>query len=383
MRYVIANVARTIWSEPRAAAPPVRVWRDWVLVGVLIPAGAVEVLLRDDLIWKPLTIAVTTGLILTLLWRRTRPLQMLAIAFGTGAVMDVVAILSDRPWELPGAAAAVLLLPYALLRWGSGREAAIGAPIMLLPVLTSVFLADDLAEEVIGGAIVVLLAAALGAAVRFQANSRLQALEGVALREREQIARELHDTVAHHVSAIAIQAQAGRALAPARPGAATEALAVIEEEASRTLAEMRAMVGVLRRGEDAELAPRPGVGDIARLSRDLGGPPVHVELAGDVGRLGPALDAALFRLAQESVTNAVRHAREATRIDVRIRADRDVVRLTVEDDGRGSPDATGAAGFGLAGMRERAALLGGSLVAGPGPGGGWIVDAVLPRGARP
>lgn len=379
---MVENVARTIWSEPRATAPPARVWRDWVLVGVLVPAAAVEVLLRDDSAWKPLTIAITTGLLLTLLWRRTRPLQMLALVFGTTTALDVVAIAGGMDWEIPGTAGALLLLPYALFRWGSGREAALGLPIMLLPVVTTVFRTDNVAEDVVGGAAVLLLASALGAAVRFQVNSRARTLEGVALREREQIARELHDTVAHHVSAIAIQAQAGRALAPSRPDAALDALALIEEEASRTLTEMRTMVGVLRRGEEAELAPRPGVADIPRLARDVGGPPVHLEVRGDVGGIGPSLDAALYRLAQESITNAVRHARDATRIDVRIRADRDTVRLTVADDGHGSFAAGGAPGYGLAGMRERVTLLGGSLDAGPGPEGGWLVDAELPRGGH-
>ena len=103
--------------------------------------------------------------------------------------------------------------------------------------------------------------------MRYRASSRLRETDQVKLREREQLARELHDTVAHHVSAIAIRAQAGRALAPSRPDAAVDALEVIEEEASRTLDELRAMVGALRQGEEPDLAPQRGVADIERLGR--------------------------------------------------------------------------------------------------------------------
>ena len=197
------------------------------------------------------------------------------------------------------------------------------------------------------------------------------------------MARELHDTVAHHVSAIAIQAQAGRTAA-SRPDAAVDALGAIEEEASRTLAEMRAMVGALRQGEEPELAPQRGVADIHRLARGAGeGPRVDVELAGDLDGLRPSVDAALYRLAQESITNAVRHARHATRIDVRVTGDNDDVRLTVRDDGDGPSGADWSLGYGLVGMTERAMLLGGTLEAGPGADGGWTVNALLPRNGRP
>ena len=148
------------------------------------------------------------------------------------------------------------------------------------------------------------------------------------------LARELHDTVAHHVSAIAIRAQAGRVVARSDPAAALDALVVIEEEASRTLAEMRDLVGALRRGTEADLAPQRGVADIERLT-DSSGPLPHVavELSGDLEGLRPSLDATLYRLAQESITNAVRHARHATRIQVTVRGEPACVRLTVGDDG--------------------------------------------------
>jgi signal transduction histidine kinase len=283
----------------------------------------------------------------------------------------------------------VLLFPYALLRWGSGRDAVIGMGLILgLQVVTETAAGNfgDLSLDMA----FFLLSAALGAAVRYRTGARLRERDQVRLREREQLARELHDTVAHHVSAIAVRAQAGRTLAATQPTAAVDALEVIEEAASRTLTELRAIVGALRDGDDADLAPQRGVHDIARLATPAGGPRVdvepttaadepriQVELAGDLEGLQPMVDAAVYRIAQESITNAVRHARHATRIDVRVTGERDCVRLTVLDDGE--PGAAAPPGYGLAGMTERAALLGGTLEAGPSSGRGWLVTATLPR----
>ena len=140
------------------------------------------------------------------------------------------------------------------------------------------------------------------------------------------------------------------------------------------------MVAVLRDGDEAELAPHRGVDDIERLARDAAhGPRIHVELEGDLDALRPSLGAAVYRLAQESITNATQHARGASRIDVRVAGENDCVRLTVRDDGESGGDDAGRSGYGLIGMTERAALLGGTLAAGPEPGRGWTVSAVLPR----
>ena len=163
-----------------------------------------------------------------------------------------------------------------------------------------------------------------------------------------------------------------------------DALEVIEEAASRTLVDLRGLVGALRDGEDADLAPQRGVADIERLAHAAGdGPRVDVQLAGDLDDLRPLVDAAIYRIAQESITNAVRHARHATRIDVRVTGDRDRVRVTVRDDGDDGTSAAGrSSGYGLVGMTERAALLGGTLEAGPNADSGWTVTAALPRDGK-
>nr|WP_269440740.1 histidine kinase [Micromonospora tarapacensis] len=222
---------------------------------------------------------------------------------------------------------------------------------------------------------------ALATAFRYRARLLARGLDQAKLLERERLARDLHDTVAHHVSAMAIRAQAGIAVAQARPDAAVDALRVIEAEAARALAEMRAMVRVLRRAEPADLAPNPSIPDIARLAGwSPPGPVVDVELLGDLDDIPATVGTAVYRLAQESVTNARRHARHATRIEVRVAADAGSVRLRVSDDGdTGSTRPAGAGGFGIVGMTERAGLLGGTCEAGPDAGRGWTVAVALPR----
>ncbi len=373
----------SLWAEPPVADPPRRVWRDWVLVGVLVPAAVLESLFRDDVTGRPAALVITVAVITGLLWRRTHPLPVVAGAFGVMGASAMASLLGAGESVVLYSAAAVMLLPYALLRWASGREAVIGLAIIV--VVGAVCIAADFTGVVdaVGGMVVLLFPAVLGASVRYATGSRLRELDQVRLREREELARGLHDTVAHHVSAIAIQAQAGRALAASRPAAAVEALEVIEEAASRTLTEMRSMVGALRRpGEAPDLLPQRGLADIERLALLTGdGPRVDVELSGDLDDLRPAVEAAVYRLAQESITNAVRHARTATRIAVSVTGENGCVRVTVRDDGAAVAfgGAGSAQGYGLVGMTERAALLGGALEAGPDPAGGWAVRAVLPR----
>ena len=142
------------------------------------------------------------------------------------------------------------------------------------------------------------------------------------------------------------------------------------------------MVGALRDGQAADLVPQRGVADVWRLAR-VGGesPLVSVDVTGDVGDLRPSVDTAVYRLAQESITNAVRHARHATRIDVRVVGEEDRVHLTVDDDGDPTPVGRPSGGYGIVGMTERATMLGGTLEAGPRPDRGWTVTAELPTRA--
>jgi len=371
---------RTFLAEPAVADPPKRVWRDWVLLAVIVVSAVPEALLRDDLVWPGLALVSCIGVAVSVLWRRTYPLAMMAVAFSTATALGIAGAVAGTE-TTPGlySMAMVLVLPYALTRWASGRHIAIGAVIMFFTWVIGITVDPGNVGDAIGGLTVLLLPAAIGGMIRYQGTSRSRELEEVKLREREQLARELHDTVAHHVSAIVIQAQAGRTLAETRPETAVDVLAVIEAEASRTLDEMRDMVGALRRDTDAELAPQQGIADIARLSTSTSsGLTIDVDLTGDLSTIEPVVDAAVYRIAQESVTNAVRHATKATRVDIVVATSPDCVQLTVVDDGE-SNGAPGIGGYGLIGMAERAKLLGGTLDAGRAPDGGWRISAELPR----
>jgi signal transduction histidine kinase len=275
-----------------------------------------------------------------------------------------------------------LLFVYALVRWGSGREIVIGLTFVLVAAVIGTVANYTGPSDFVGGFGILTAAAAGGAAFRYRAESWRRALDQIRSQERVGLARELHDMVAHHVSAIAVQAQAGRAMAGQRPEAGLEALAVIEGEASRTLAEMRAMVRVLREGAPAEYAPQPGVADLVSLARREPVPVVDVEVPGELNGLPLQVDAAVYRLAQEALTNALRHARNASRVEIRVVEAGGRLRLRVTDDGQIDPLRPSSHGFGLLGMTERVQLLGGTLRAGPTPGGGWAVDAELPTEVR-
>ncbi len=377
---MLSNVLRQLWAEPRPPDPPQRVWRDWVLVALLVPTAIVEGVLRDDVTWRPVALPLAVGVVVALLWRRTHPLHVVAAVFGTVIVLDTLALLGPATSIGLYTNAALLLLPYSLLRWGSGREILIGLPVILVTLALS--LATDFTGVVdsIVGSLILMFPATLGVSVRYWSSSRARELDQVKLREREQLARELHDTVAHHVSAIAIRAQAGRVVSASDPDAAVAALVVIEDEASRTLAELRSMVGALREDGGPALRPQPGLADLQRLADVHGeGPRIEVSRFGDLDDVSPAVAAAVYRITQESITNSVRHARGLTSIGVRVEGDEDCVRLTVHDDGAPVSSARSSPGYGVVGMTERAALLGGSLDAGPAPAGGWTVRAVLPR----
>jgi signal transduction histidine kinase len=374
----MVTVWRSMWHEPRPAdAPPIGRF-DWLLVGAFAAATLVEGIVRPGLAWRPLVAVLALTLMPALLWRRDRPLTAALIGWGVAGLLSILQLTTEAGDLDLYSMMAVLILLYSLVRWGSGREMALGTAFVTVVVALGMYAASAGWADVFSGSVLLLLFVALAAVFRYRADLWHRQQREIRNQERVALARELHDIVAHHVSAIAVQAQAGGVVVGMQPEKAAEVLAAIESEASQTLAEMRSMVRVLRDDEAAAYSPQPGVADLPALARADGTPTVEVSLDASLTRLARPVDAALYRLAQESLTNAVRHARSATRVGIDVRREGDAVRLRVSDDGQTAPGPAPEPGFGLLGMGERAQLLGGTLSAGPRPEGGWVVEAVLP-----
>ncbi|TDC70437.1 sensor histidine kinase [Actinomadura sp. GC306] len=203
------------------------------------------------------------------------------------------------------------------------------------------------------------------------------------LEERARIARELHDVVAHHMSVIAMQAEAAPYKIPDLPDAARQTFGVVRDAAREALTETRRVVGLLRADdEDAERTPQPGLerlDDLVGAAR-RSGLSVAVSVAGVPRPLNAGVDLSAYRIVQESLSNASRHA-PGSRVRIEVRYGAKTLSVTVDDDGaRSSPEPSPGGGHGLVGMRERVTMLGGVLTAGPRDGGGWSVVAELPYG---
>ena len=320
---------------------------------------------------------------------------------GSGGGADVVSVAgwSDWLWRIPGARRASAL--------------GVAATQYLGGVFAVPFLVLALAGR--GGAAAVLLAwggpatAAAGIAVRARREARRRTAAGEALAdtmlahtargERARIARELHDVVAHHISMVAVQAETARLTTPGLPAAGAQRFTEIGDTARAGLTEMRRLLGVLR--EDAADAgatvadrhPLPGLPQLAGLvdaARDASEAGIRLIVSGPVTEFDPGVELAAYRIVQEALTNARRHAPGAA-VDVELCYADDALRLRVRDNGpgpAGSPETPGTesyapadlagGGHGLLGMRERALAVGGTLWTGPAPGGGFLVEAVLP-----
>ena len=346
----------------------------WVPLAVAL-AALIEVCARDDLPSRLAAFGLTLAVALALGFRRTHPLAATACAFTLATAVTLIRHHFALHEITPVSGAAILILPYALGRWASRRHAMVGAAFVFTTWFTLVTGESMKLEEAVASALMMSLPGTIGAVVRFRDEAQIRAVDQARLRERAQLARELHDSVAHHVTAITLQAQAARAVLRSSPDDATNALAAIETESKRTLVELRAIVGALR--DDPAFAPAAGLAQIRALARISTRPIVEVVFDGNLEGLTVVLERALFRLAQETVTNAIKHARNASIVSLRIVGGTSTIQFSSHNDGElASRDR---AGFGLGGMAERVALLGGTFEAGPLPLGGWRVEATLPR----
>jgi signal transduction histidine kinase len=230
-------------------------------------------------------------------------------------------------------------------------------------------------------------AAEVRARLRRAEEDREREAERRVQQERLRIAREMHDVLAHTIAAINVQAGVAGDVIDEAPDKARASLQEIRRQSRDAIAELKATVGVLREGSTAApRAPAPGLADIDGLIETAAGAGVRVEVsvAGPARPLPATVDLSAYRIVQESLTNVVRHAHASEAI-VNVRYDPGAVVLQVRDNGTGDANGTtgDGRGHGLIGMRERAAALGGTLEAGAGPGGGFLVQATLPTGEAP
>lgn len=207
-------------------------------------------------------------------------------------------------------------------------------------------------------------------------------LEHVARGERARIARELHDVVAHHISLIAVQAETARLTTPGMPPDGAKRLIAIGDTARSALTEMRRLLGVLREdaGTVSTRAPQPGLVQLNELidnARESAGASTRLIVRGQVGPLDPGIELTAYRIVQEALTNARRHAPGAP-VDVELHYTVAALLIRVRDNGPGPPGGERDSGHGLIGMRERAAMVGGTLSAGAPPIGGFLVEVSLP-----
>jgi signal transduction histidine kinase len=338
-----------------------------------------------------------------LAWRNRRPLAVLAGSAACVAGYTLLGYVNGAALVAPAAAI------YALATQVSVRRALAASAVTLVALLGATAASNPFGSAT-GGPVVVLpvlfAAACLGGiavsnrrafVASIQARAETEARRRVD-EERLRIARELHDVVAHTMSTINVQAAAAALLLADRPAEAADALAAIRTASKNGLRELRAILNVLRQADEAEpTAPAPGLALLDALIAGVSqaGLPTTLDVSGQPADLSPGADLAAYRIIQESLTNAIRHAGQAT-ATVRLRYLDDVLEIDVTDTGRGVAGAraggNGAgyaarakrdswqagSGHGLAGMRERAAAAGGTFAAGPAAEGGFQVTAALP-----
>jgi signal transduction histidine kinase len=364
-------IAIAAWGQPRLIGSEAIAGPTWLLALLPLLMGVPLVLRRRAPLLMWLVIWAAIALLFLLAENSLRGLAwmlvLFAAAYSLGAhasfrravaglilTVPVVAAIGHRG---PG-------LGLAINQQGDGKVAVVSALLQLVAfwLVGVVVHARQQAASLAAGS----------AALQRQAEQATAA-------ERARIARELHDIVAHHLSVIVLQAAGAQAAR--RPAGAT--LEKIENSARQALAETSRLLNVLRDpDEEAGLAPQPGIGELDALAASVraAGLPVNLVIADDLAPLPAVVDVSVYRIVQEALTNVLKHAGPA-RAEATIGCAAGTITIEVTDDGVGQPGSGSRGGHGLAGMRERAAVFGGELTAGPRPGGGFAVRARLPLGA--
>ncbi len=358
----------------------------------LIDIGLVVLLLPPTFVWATrhhsvaLAAAPVLAQILPLLVRRRFPLAVLAVVlfasiatqfligvlppFALALAIYTVAAHTERRVSLWAGALTLLALPLILIQ-RAGFNTGESLVHLVIFVAAAWILGDNLRTK---------------RAYYRELEERADRLERereenvrrAAAEEQERIARELHDVIAHSVSVMVVQAAAARDVFELQPERAREALRSIEESGRSALTELRRLLGIVRTSERGRLEPQPGLATLEELIEQVRatGLEVELELDGELGELPSGVDLSAYRIVQEALTNTLKHA-QATHARVRLGRREQELTIEVADDGAGRVEES-ANGQGLIGMRERVALLGGVLEAGPGKSGGFAVKARFP-----
>lgn len=374
-----------------------RHWLDGLIV-VLFGIWVVEVLVETAIEGEPLPLIAFSLLWgLPLLWRHRFP-----VLAPTAVMVAVTAQSLIWPSSVPYSFGNFMIVAIAAGLYGAALRGVwprvLGALALLGAVLTVVFRDPDGSAANLLSVVPILGVAWLIGQVSRASAERTAALRERAERlererdiearaavaeERGRIAREMHDVVAHSLSVMVVQAEAAEAMLDADPERARRPIAAVQDTGREALGELRRMLGALREraDEDPALAPQPGLAGLDALVGHVreAGLPVTVTVRGEPRPLPPGVDLSAYRIVQEGLTNALKHAGPA-RATVLLEYGARDLRLEVADDGRGDDPASNGGGHGLLGMRERVALYGGELVAGPRPAPerGFALRASLP-----
>ena len=323
-------------------------------------------------------------------WRRRAPLAAVAISMAAVVVQTLLASSPQALW---------VIVTWILLFYSAGASlprarAAVALAIGLVgAAIDEAGATDRSVQGFVFGFALVLVPWLAGRAVH-RREGRAEALElrsahlerdreeatHAAVRdERARIARDLHDMVAHAVSVMVLNAEAADAVLGSEPARARDQLVSIQRTGRQALAEMTRLLGMLREGERLELSPQPRAAELGSLVDEVraAGLPVSLEIEGEERPLEPGVDLAVYRIVQEALTNTLKHGGRSASAEVVVSFGAAAVTVDIQDDGHGVTRVNGS-GHGLIGMRERAALYGGSVRAEPRPTGGFSVRAVLP-----
>ncbi|WP_165425594.1 sensor histidine kinase [Streptomyces sp. BK022] len=345
-------------------------------------------------------LALQAGLVLPLLWRRRRPMA----AFG---VIAAVFVLQWSLGEALRADVALFVALYSLALHGRLRQLPWAGAVMagavllvavrassVVPVWDALFFLLSTATAALALGLVVRIRRAQLAGLRERAArleiERDQRSRLATATERTRVAREMHDIVGHNLSVIITLADAGAYAAGTAPERGEEALRLIGDTGRQALGELRRVLGVLRETGDGppggpELSPQPGIADIGTLCATVraAGLEVVYRTSGDVEALDGGVQLTVYRIVQEALTNTMKHAADDARVRLAVAVTDTRLSIRVQDTGPAArPGPPNQEGHGLVGMRERAALYGGTVGAGPADGGGWSVEAVLDLASR-